>query len=605
MKLTSTLLLMLITGALVFAIVRLEKHVPSTAEKEAMARNPIVFDASQADQIEIESKQGRVRLSRRDGRWLVASPFDDLADPEKVSRIFGEIEGAEWLETLRKEEFVDDAWKKTRLHDTLIRLQVKGGGRLLSEVSFGSATAVEACHYALLEGKKNQKTYHVVRTALPELISLPAAEWRDPKLVRFSAESVRGIVLATGIGSVELSRSADDGEWSLVKPLQTWAGEERVNDLLSTLANLKILALEAAGSGTTASAAPGSAGGAANDLLVRLDIVNGTPLEIKLKKPSDQETGASGSVSNRDARFTVAGENMISLWAQPNDLRENRLARFEQNTVEEIRITSGAHPGVVLQKQDNTWFMPRHGKNEPANGERAAILLEALRTHRIREFVADSASQLETYGLDKPFLTLAWKVTGGAQSVLTFGQDAQGSVYAKYVSQPFVYRVAAAVLAAFPPDPVKWKGLAPLHFSIFSLQRIVRTVGTSPPLTLDYDTSSARWSGTLAGKDITASIDRVRADRLATLLSRFQVSDWVEDRTVAFQLLRSPAIQFQILLKDPLPGESETRPVNLSFAPTQAGMDTAIYYGQIEGRPDVFFITRESLRQLIEPVLKN
>jgi hypothetical protein len=89
------------------------------------------------------------------------------------------------------------------------------------------------------------------------------------------------------------------------------------------------------------------------------------------------------------------------------------------------------------------------------------------------------------------------------------------------------------------------------------------------------------------------------------LLSRFQVTDWVEDRTAAFQLLRSPAIQIQIDLKEPLPGETEARPVSLSFAPTQAGMDTAIYYGQIAGQPDVFFITRESLRQVIEPVLKN
>lgn len=596
--------MLLLAGALVYAIGRLEKRVPSTLESEARSRNPIAVDATKADQVDMESKLGRVRLEKNGDGWHVVSPYDDLADPEKVSRLFEGVATAEWFERLRREEFGDETWKKTRLHDPLMHLKIRGGGRLLSEVSFGSAAPVEACHYAMLKEKKDRESHHVVRTTLPELISLPATEWRDSKLVRFPQESVRGLVIASGSGRIELCRAADKDEWNLVKPLQTWASPERVAELLSTLSNLKVIALESAADNAVSapSAAASVAGG---DLIIRLDLDARPALEIKLMKPMEQDSGVPGSVSNRSGRFLVVGENMSSLWAEPNDLRENRLARFEQDSVTQVLISSAAHPDVVLQKHDNSWYIERHGKLESANGERAAILLEALRTHRIREFVADSASQLEAYGLDRTFLTLSWKAGGGVESVLSFGQDAQGSVFAKYANQPFVYRVAAAVLAAFPPNPVKWKGLYPLHFSLFSIQRITRTVGTAPPLVLEYNAVDASWSGTLAGKDITSAINRRLADRLATLLSRFQVTDWVEDRTAAFQLLRSPAIQIQIDLKEPLPGETEARPVSLSFAPTQAGMDTAIYYGQIAGQPDVFFITRESLRQVIEPVLKN
>jgi hypothetical protein len=44
---------------------------------------------------------------------------------------------------------------------------------------------------------------------------------------------------------------------------------------------------------------------------------------------------------------------------------------------------------------------------------------------------------------------------------------------------------------------------------------------------------------------------------------------------------------------------------DLKFAPTQAGSDTAIYYGRLDDRPEVFYITRESLRNLLKPVFKD
>ena len=600
MKLSTTLALVIISAALVFAIVGVERRVPATKEAEARRRNPVAVAEAAADTIEIENKHGKITLARREGAWRVARPFDDFADPEKVSRIFSEIETAEWLDVVKKDEFKPDEWKKTRLHDTLLGLRILGGGAMLAQAAFGSPAPLDGCHYAVLDEPKNRKSHHLVRTALPELVALTPAEWRDPRLVRFAVERVTGVVLSSGSGRVEIARKSAEADWKLLVPLQTSASEERVSELLATLANLKITSLDEAPASAITSPANGAVTSA--DLLVRIESSGIPPVEIRLRKPAEQEITTSASVSHRTGRFIVTCEGIHSLWAQPNDLRDQLLARFDQKQVVQIRIASGAHPEVTLRKQDKTWFMARHGKDEPANGERAALLLEALRTHRIREFVADSASQLESYGLDKPFLTLAWTLAGGSESTLIFGQNSEGSVFAKYQDQPFVYRVAAAVLAAFPPDPVKWKGLTPVYFSIFDLRRITRIVGTAPPSVLDYDAATARWSGDIAGKDVTSLIDRVRADQLAARLSHLQVSDWLEDRTDAFRLLRSPVIQIHIGLRD---AQQNAREIKLAFSPTQAGMDTALYYGQVEGSPDVFFITRESLRALLEPVLRK
>jgi len=134
-------------------------------------------------------------------------------------------------------------------------------------------------------------------------------------------------------------------------------------------------------------------------------------------------------------------------------------------------------------------------------------------------------------------------------TALTFGQDAQGNVFAKYEDDLFVYRVGASVLYALPRDNVRWKALNPLRFTQFALRRISLSVGTNPPVVLDYDPISAVWKGKRAGEDITPLIDRVKADRLAGKLGSLVVDDWAQDRADGIKALQTPRSRFQITLK--------------------------------------------------------
>jgi hypothetical protein len=45
--------------------------------------------------------------------------------------------------------------------------------------------------------------------------------------------------------------------------------------------------------------------------------------------------------------------------------------------------------------------------------------------------------------------------------------------------------------------------------------------------------------------------------------------------------------------------------VNLIFSPTQPNGTTAFFFGQIEGDPDVFYISRSSLQQMIRSPYKD
>jgi hypothetical protein len=163
-----------------------------------------------------------------------------------------------------------------------------------------------------------------------------------------------------------------------------------------------------------------------------------------------------------------------------------------------------------------------------------------------------------------------------------------------------VYRVGASVLAAVPRDNVRWKALNPVRFSQFALRKIALTIGTKPSIVLDYDPITANWNGMLAGQDITSKLDRVKADHMAGKLGSIVVDGWIQDRSVAVNLLQTPAITVQItVLTEAGNMKSPTKLITLNFAPTIAGEDTALYYGRVDNEPDIFTITRGVLNAML------
>lgn len=603
MRLTTTILMLLCAIALVAGIIAVERFLPSTKEAEMQRLNPLAFHSEDIDGIELDIEEVRAVLSKRDGAWFVSEPVEDRADPDLVSKLLSELNGIEWVETISKDEMKGDSWKKTGLETARVRVRLKSKGAIINESWFGNPAAMEGTVYISTALAGRGTVHHVARTPATALLKNPIENWRDSKLLRFPPNQVTRLVLSDGAGQIEVSRTIESPTWMLVKPLQTRGHEEHIEELLSTLLNLKVDASDGSNSKTSSAAAsPGSG----ESLEISIDLIGATePLKVVLKKPADGRTTTEATASNRKSTFTVSSEVLQSLWVQPNDLRDNKLARLKPEIVEEIKIESATHPDVVLRKQQDSWFLQRHGQMEPANGERVATLFQALTTHRIREFASDSASNLDAYGLNQPVLSITWTTADKQSQRISFGHDAQEGVFAKFDAEPYVYKIAAAVLAAFPADMVKWKGLNPLRFSMFALRRVSLALGTAPPVVLDYNPDTSQWTGTLAGKDITAMIDRVKADRLAGGLAKIQVQDWVQDRTTAVAALAAPGITVTIDLGVAGDTSAPLKQRTLRFAPTQPGAETAIYYGQLDGGPDVFYITRESLRELLAPVFKK
>lgn len=607
----TTMLLLLLAAALVAGIAGLERWLPTTRERLEAEARVLEFDEERLDHIEIGLEEGRnFVLVRRNGVWRVTEPFDDAADPHRVARLVKELSEMRVVERVERGEFDGDAWKATGLEEPRVRVRLMAGAERLTAFQLGEPGTMESTSYASMEGKEpgGERPAYLLKTGLHALLKESPALWRDGKLLRLAADQVSRVTWTTGDGQIEVARDpADSSGWKLVKPLQTRGSKERIDERLALLLNLDVLSAEVAAVPGSPGVAP--AGGAVEGHTLKVAVESGGEVyELTFQGPAGGGAAEMpAQASHRRPHFKVSSEQAAPLWCQPNELRDDHLARVDPEKVAELGIQSAAFPEVELRQERQSWLLKRNGRWEPANGDRVARFFEALNETKVREFTSDSAAELAPYGLDRPFLRLWWKTEGGgARKEMLFGQSAdQTAFYVKDGREPFIYRISADVLPQFPPDALKWKGRGVLRFSLFDLKKITLVIGAAPAVELAYNPTSAEWTGRAGDQEVTPMIDRVKADAFAGALGRLSADDWSSALGVALKALEKPTVRIQVVLQAAGQAGAPEKRHDLRFAPTQDGQDTAIYYGRLDEQPDVFYLSRESLRGLLKPVFKD
>lgn len=592
-------------GALILGI---ERYFPSAVQLREMRRGPTRVDRDKVTLVEITDQNGTVTTLKKSGKNWEAG--EDLADPQKVALLIEALDAVEWVERVNQEEFDAKEWAKTGLDKPRHKVRLLAGTSVVHECWFGSASVIEGNFYIGMPQTGDQASagmaWYVARTLAPSLLQLPAVAWRDSKLVRVPTESINRVTLTQAGGQIELIRESEHLPWVLLRPLKTRASKERVNEVLSALLNIEIIdAKEPAATGATK---PEAQTPAADELKVHIETnEKGPTYDLTIKKSAtDKDTSTTATTSHRKQVFTVSTKDLARLWVEPNVLRDHMLAQINADALKTITITSQSFPKVQLRNEDGSWLLERHGKWESANGERLARMLNALNTHEIVEFSADTAADLAPYGLDKPFQTISWTYPQFKPITLLFGANADSTkFYAKYENEPFVYRIDPSLLPSLPPDGIKWKGLGAIRFSTFALRRITLSLGAAAPLVMSHDPATAQWTATRAGKDITEEIDRVKADRMAGMLAKFSVQDWSASRSDAIQALKTPYLRIQVLLGEAGRTDGPVKETNLVFSPTQPNADTAFFYGQVEGDPDIFYVSRKALLEVVASPLRD
>src|SRR5437016_9105156 len=479
MRFRTTLVLFALTAALVVFIKFYETKRPNTEEANRRAQNVINFERDKIDGIVIQNGEERIELKRADKKWRLESPVKDLADGSTIDGLLFDLEDWKKDATISGKEIEADKSRMAEYGVAKAKLRLKlQGANAPPEILFGNNAALEGKTYVRLE---NSKDVFLAAQSIKNQISKKPEEFRDRKLTDTVATQVTRLSLKTAAGEMELQKQAD--HWQIVKPLRARADDQKVNDLVAQITNSRIVQFVADDAGdlhpyglaearstiTILTGDDKSGGGGAGQILQ----IGGVP-----EKEKDQ---VYVRFAPRKFVYTLPNKIESILNTKPNDLRDRHLVRFDQNQLDRITIDTPGKNKTVLARKDQNWTIVNRN-NRAANGAEARRLIDLLAAEQVTNFVADVASDLPEYGLDKPQLTVTLssfasentaetKAGEHPLATIAFGKIDGENIFARVGEEPFVVAVHRSTLDNIFADPLQWQDLTIFKFKPEQIHR--------------------------------------------------------------------------------------------------------------------------------------
>ena len=471
MRFRTTLILFALALAIGLFIKFYESKRPNTQEANRRAQNVVNFERDKIEGIVIQNADERIALKRTDKKWRLESPVKDLADSNVVDNLLFDLEDWKRDTTISAKEIEADKNRMAEYGVAKAKLRLKlQGPSAPPEILFGNNAALEGKNYVRLE---NSKDVFLVSQSIKNQISKKPEEFRDRKLTDTVATQVVRLSIKSAAGEMELQKQGD--HWEIVKPLRARADDQKVNDLIAQITNSRIAQFVADDAGDlhpyglaeprgTVTIFTGDDKAAAGGQILQ---IGGVP-----EKNKDQVY-----VRFAPRKFVYTLPNTIAsiLSTKPNDLRDRHLVRFDQNQLDRITIDAPGKNKTVLARKEQNWTIVNRN-NGAANAAEARRFIDLLSGELVTSFVADVASDLPKYGLDKPQLTVTLsafasentaETTAGEHPLATiaFGKIDGENVLARVGEEPFVVAVQRSILDNVFADPLSWQDL-----TIFSVK---------------------------------------------------------------------------------------------------------------------------------------
>jgi len=592
MKTRTTIILLLLAVALGVWIKYFESKKPGTAEAQRQAGNVVNFDREKLERILIQNGDDRIELQRQRGKWRLTAPVQDQADGREIDNLISDIELWRREAVIPAEEV---SAEKGRLNEYGL-LQPKLRLKLVlpdksPEILFGKDAALEGRMYVRFA---DSREVIIAPQNVRADISKKPDDFRDRKLTDLTTAQVTRAVIKTPAGEIELAKK--DEHWQIVRPLQARGDDQKIGDLLANVTNAQIQEFIAGESG---------------DLhAYGLSEPRGS-ITIQGAEDKTERTLQIGAVADkikdavyvrylpRNGVYALPKKTEELLQVRPNDLRDRHLASLDTNNLDRIHIEAAGQPRIVLARKDQSWTIASRS-NEPANTEEVRRLLDLVNETQVTRFVADTASELPKYGLDRPQLILTFssfasentaETAAGEHPYLTlaFGRVENGEVYARVNQEPFVVAVDQGLLGKIWSDPLQWQALSVFQFKPDQVRRLSRVTDREESLERNGP-KTWKW---IKGE---GEIDATNLQSLLNTLTALRAVRWA-GATKPEEGFEPP--QFVITFTTS-PNEKALQKLTIGNK-TPDGM----WFARVEGRDGTFVISNPDYTALKLPLSKS
>jgi hypothetical protein len=583
---------------------------------------PIAKEASEVVALDIDSASGKISLERHaDGYWQMKSPVSDRADGQKIDELLGDL-----LRLKKLESFEENAPSESTLglNGNALSIGITTAAGESGTLGLGADAAIEGDIYARWSDDAPFLCWSDAR----DLASLPFGALRDVRLLAIPPDKMRRVKIKDETeASLVVDQLQPKQPWRVLKPFETMADQASVDKRLTILASMGAKDFIDDPNGEVAAA---FAKGAITVSIWKHG-ERGATTELKLAASEDGQSGFA-RVSDRDAVFSIDPKFLNDLTLNPNDVRDRRLATFNPKSVFGLVILAKPNLQVAIQQDNTGWQLINGEQKVPASRQRVLELLKSLAAEEVEEFVADAVvpADLAKWGLNDPQLTIR---------LATVQQDPENPVDEE--GNPNLIQVPLNILVSrvLPEDqPVlqyfatvegtgtvvrinpAFKTMVPVRalayrslylWPAFARERL-RTLKIwgapgSPVLDLEYLPATADWAGKVGGEDVTARIDKVKADDLVLDISvPLRAERWVTQEIELAQaaLQTRPIKHLRFALED-LAGKRFDFGLDIAPMNPNPNVRNSFFYARTVGSSDICVISRETLESLERPLLKG
>ncbi len=303
----------------------------------------------------------------------------------------------------------------------------------------------------------------------------PAGGAEPPKEKAFataSADKINELSIKPASGDRTVLKKSD-GTWKMVEPIQAGADETEASSLASSLASLEVQRV------VDENPRDLKQYGLANPPRVDVAFAGGDDKAQKHLYLGDK-TATGGDmyamVPGQKKVFLVSAYLDSTFNKTPFDLRDKTILKFDRNKADSVQIVT-ADRTLDMTKSGEDWKMT---KPVEARADYGSVegLIGRLQTAQMKALVAQDATDLKQYGLDKPEIS-ATVGAGSSRATLVLGKKSpEGTVYAKDAARPMVFTVETALADELkkPPDDYRRKDL--FEFRAFNATKVDITRGS-------------------------------------------------------------------------------------------------------------------------------
>ncbi len=482
MKTRTTVILFLLAAGLFAFIHFYADRQTGTRARLAQNQYAVSFDRNDIDGITISRGDAPlVTLKHTGNTWRITDPVQDRADPALMDQLLTVLERIPQEGVIEPDPNSGDATRKNLRSFALTRPKMKiefTGKKPPSPIYIGRETAVDGKIYLRQE---DSETAYVVDAGVRTAINKSPDDFRDPRITDFSATQAARVLISTKDGEMELSKEGDD--WNLLRPIKARADAFRVAELITRIVSARVSSFVGDDRGDLA--AKGLSEPMGTISLFTADNKESAVIQLGAKGKDSAADGVFARYAARGSVYLLPQDFAAILDTPPNDLRDRHLARINPDIVDRITLRAGSAPRVVLDRCGENWSIAGGGEADAAEVTR---LLDLLRTREVRDFVADTASDLAKYGLDNPVLRVGLssyasenvpEAGAGEHPILSisFGKTEGNTVYLRLEDEPFVVSVDKSLLNSIPSDPIRWRTLQIFNTEPSAITAFSRTKG--------------------------------------------------------------------------------------------------------------------------------